>query len=85
MMTTASVAGMDAATSGAVQGVAKGLPVVKRHCDGCGALLLLQLEAEAVPRRWGDVWWCTQCLCSISAAEIDRQTQELPLRGVPLH
>jgi hypothetical protein len=84
-MTTASVAGTDAATSSAVQGVAKEQLVVPRHCDGCGGLLLVQLEAEAVPRRWGDVWWCTQCLCSIAAAEIDRQTQELPLRGVPLH
>jgi hypothetical protein len=84
-MTKPSVAGANAATSDAVQVAAKGQPIALRHCDGCGAEVLVPIEAEAVPRRWGDVWWCARCLRSLSAAEIERQTRELPLRGVPLN
>ena len=84
MMTTPFVEGMDAATSSAVKGAAKAQPVALRHCDGCDAAVLVSMEPEAVPRRWGDVWWCARCLRTLSAAEIDRQTRELPWRGVPL-
>jgi hypothetical protein len=85
MMTTPMVKGMNAATSGAVNGTAQGQPVVVRSCDGCGGLVLVHMEAGALSLRWGNVWWCARCLRSLSATEIDRQTRELPLRGVPLN
>jgi hypothetical protein len=63
----------------------RGQPLTLRHCDGCGAAILVGIEAETVPVRWGDVWWCAQCMRNLPAAEIERQTRELPLRGVPLN
>jgi hypothetical protein len=85
MMTTPLIDEMSVATSGAVEVIVTGQPVVPRHCDGCGAVVLVSMAPEAVPRRWGDVWWCARCLRSLSAAEIDLQTRELALRGVPLN
>jgi hypothetical protein len=84
-MMTASVQGLSAATTGTVIEAEMGQPVIPRHCDGCSAAVLVPVEAEAVPRRWGDVWWCARCLRSLSPAEIERQTRELSLRGVPLN
>jgi hypothetical protein len=85
MMTTSPVEAMNAATNGRVKVDATGQPGVLRHCDGCGAAVLVSVDAAAVPRRWGDVWWCARCLRSLSTPEIAWQTRELPLRGVPLN
>jgi hypothetical protein len=84
MMTTL-VNGQGTATRGSVEAASKGQPVITRHCDGCGAAVRVSMEAEALPMRWGDVWWCGRCLRTLSRADIDRLTRELPLRGVPLN
>lgn len=73
------------AKRGAGNEAATGQPRTQRHCDGCDAALLGGREAEAVPLRWGEVWWCEQCVRTLSTAEIERQTRELPLRGIPMN
>jgi hypothetical protein len=55
-----------------------------RICDACGAAVCVGVAAEAVPARWGAVWFCDACTHALPAAEADRQRHEIALRGVPL-
>jgi hypothetical protein len=83
-MTTHLVARIAGAESGAMQDMPVGQPASVRHCDACGAPVLTPIEAAAVPVRWGDVWFCDGCLRALSAAETQRRTHEVAMRGVPL-
>jgi hypothetical protein len=83
-MTTHLVEEKTIATCGTVQDMPEGQPASVRHCDACGAEVSIAIEAAAVPVRWGDVWFCDTCLRTRSAAETQRQSHEVALRGVPL-
>jgi hypothetical protein len=57
-----------------------------RHCDGCGAVVIeIDDQIEAAPARWGVVWFCAICQCTLTVAEIERRTYEVSLLGLPLH
>lgn len=68
-----------------VQERSRGDSTSVRHCDACGAAILIAIPAEAVPVRWGAVWFCDRCAHTFSAAETRRRTREVALRGVPLN
>ena len=84
----AAAAGMvraGAALSGALDDVSAGQPAPVRHCDACGAeVVLVGAEAKGVPVRWGDAWFCDDCVRTLPEAEIEGRTGEIALRGVPL-
>ena len=70
---------------GALDDALRQQPAPVRHCDACGATAVpVGAEAKLVPARWGDVWFCEDCLRTLSSAEIERRTGEIALRGVPL-
>jgi hypothetical protein len=54
-----------------------------RNCDLCGAIMHVHLDTNP-HSGWGQVWICRRCLRTVSADEIERQAQEIALRGVPL-
>ena len=60
-------------------------PAPVRHCEACGAAVVpVGAAAKAVPARWGDVWFCDDCLRTLPMAEMEGRTREVALRGVPL-
>jgi hypothetical protein len=70
---------------GAVDDAPMGQSVPVRHCDACGAAAVpVGAEAKELPARWGDVWFCDDCLRALPAAEMEGRTREIALRGVPL-
>jgi hypothetical protein len=83
-MTIGLVEGKTVSQRGAVDAL-QGQAAAVRHCDGCGAPVVVGMSAEALPSRWGAVWFCGDCVRALPAAEIARRTREVSLRGVPLN
>lgn len=79
------VSGGETGTEAPKSLAAKGEAAAVRHCDACGAVLPIALDAQVVPSRWGDVWFCADCRRQLPAAEIAQRTREVPLHGVPAH
>jgi hypothetical protein len=55
-----------------------------RHCEACGALVHVHLDMKAPLARWGEVWFCDQCLRALAADKVAHIARETALRGVPL-
>lgn len=55
-----------------------------RTCEACGKLVQIRLDDKTPRGRWGDVWFCDQCVRSLAADELRRLSHEIPLRGVPM-
>jgi hypothetical protein len=47
-------------------------------CDACGTLVRVNTDSLI------GAWLCPDCLCSLPTTEIDRVSQEVAMRGVPM-